>query len=159
MHFFGISLLSGNSMAGIMMSHWLKRQRAQMGNSRSMKKLLFAISVSLLSITVHAQPPDIVRAHDAKNHVGEIAMVCGVIASAKYQKNSRGEPTHLNFDKPYPDQDFSAILFGKNRKNFKVKPETFSGYEACVYGKIRMYKGKAQIELIIEKQLAVKAPG
>lgn len=141
-----------------MISHWLKRQCDPWLKDTSMKKLLFTLSISLLSIPVQAQSPDIVRAHEAKDHAGEIAMVCGVIASAKYQKNSRGAPTHLNFDKPYPDQDFSAILFGKNRKNFEVKPETLTGYQACVYGKIKMYKGKAQIELVIEKQLAVKAP-
>jgi len=123
-----------------------------------MNKLLSTLGICLLSSTIQAQPPDIVRPHEAIDRVGDIAMVCGVIASTKYLKNTRGSPTYLNFDKAYPDQEFSAILFGKNRKNFVVKPETLTGYQACVYGKIKKYKGKAQIELVIEKQLRVKAP-
>ncbi len=60
----------------------------------------------LLNSAVQAQSDDMVRAHDAINFRGEFAMVCGVIASAKYLKDSKGGPTYLNFDKPYPDHDF-----------------------------------------------------
>ena len=69
-----------------------------------------------------------------------------------------GAPTFLNFDKPFPDHDFSAIIFGKNRKNFNREPETLTGFKACVYGKVRVYKGKAQIELVTQDQLSVKPP-
>ena len=99
-----------------------------------------------------------VRAHEAIEYRGEFAMVCGVIASANYLKKSKGGPSYLNFDKPYPEHEFSAILFGKNRKNFDLKPETLTGYKACVYGKIKVYKGKAQIELVKANQLSVKPP-
>ena len=85
-------------------------------------------------------------------------MICGVIASARYLKDSKGAPTYLNFDKPYPDHDFSAIIFGKNRKNFSPDPESLTGFKACVYGKVRVYKGKAQIELVNADQLSVKPP-
>ena len=111
-----------------------------------------------MSSAVGAQTDDMVKAHDAIEHAGQFAMVCGVIASAKYLKDSKGAPTYLNFDKPYPDHEFSAIIFGKNRKNFKLQPETLTGYKACVYGKVRVYKGKAQIELVKEDQLSVKPP-
>ncbi len=112
----------------------------------------------LLSDTVQAQPQDMVRAHDALKLTGKYTMVCGVIASANYLRNVRGGPTHLNFDKPYPKHDFSAIIFEKNCKHFKLKPETLGGYKACVYGKIKVYKGKAQIVLVKSSQLSVKAP-
>ena len=123
-----------------------------------MKNLLFIPIILLAAGTAFGQPPDMVRAHDAINYAGEYAMVCGVIASASYLDKSRGKPTHLNFDKAFPEQPFSAIIFGKNRKNFTVKPETLTGYKACVYGKIKLYKGKAQIELVKNEQLSVKAP-
>ena len=106
----------------------------------------------------NGQVPDMVRAHEAAEYAGEFAMVCGVVASASYVESSRGKPTYLNFDKPYPEHDFSAIIFGKNRKNFEVKPETLEGYKACVYGKIKLYRGKAQIELVKNEQLSVSAP-
>ena len=124
-----------------------------------MKKVSWFIFLALsISNFAQAQPNDMIRAHEAKVHVGEYAMVCGVIASANYMKNSRGGPTYLNFDKPYPDDEFSAILFKKNRKSFQVKPETLTGYKACVYGKIKLNRGKAQIELVKENQLSVRPP-
>ena len=122
-------------------------------------KLSIAFIVAgLLSGPARAQQEDIVRAHQAIEHAGEYAMVCGVVASARYNRDSKGAPTYLNFDKPYPDQDFSAIIFGKNRKNFSPDPETLAGYKACVYGKVKIYKGKAQIELVKADQLSVKPP-
>jgi hypothetical protein len=33
-----------------------------------------------------------------------------------------------------------------------------TGFKACVYGKVRVYKGKAQIELVNADQLSVKPP-
>ena len=125
----------------------------------TMRKLSIAFIVAgLLSGPAQAQKEDIVRAHQAIEHAGEYAMVCGVVASARYNRDSKGAPTYLNFDKPYPDQDFSAIIFGKNRKNFSPEPETLTGYKACVYGKVKVYKGKAQIELVKADQLSVKPP-
>jgi hypothetical protein len=123
-----------------------------------MKHLLTTICLLVLSAPGHAQREDLVRAHEAREYAGQYAMVCGVIASAKYLQNSRGAPTYLNFDKPYPDSEFSAVIFGKNRKNFSPGPETLTGYKACVYGKIKMYKGKPQMELVKADQLSVKPP-
>lgn len=123
-----------------------------------MKHLFKAICLLIFSASACAQQDDMVRAFEARQHAGEYAMVCGVIASAKYLQNSRGAPTYLNFDKPYPDSEFSAIIFGKNRKNFNPAPETLTGYKACVYGKIRMYKGRPQMELVKADQLSVKPP-
>ena len=124
-----------------------------------MKKYIYVI-IGLLSwhSPGQAQQEDIVRAHQAIGHAGEYAMVCGVIASTRYLQDARGAPTYLNFDKPYPDAEFSAIVFGKNRENFSPAPETLTGYKACVYGKIRVYKGKPQIELVTAEQLSVKPP-
>ena len=140
-----------------MIRHWREPKRTfrEQGN---MKKLILAASILLTGTNVQAQAPDMVRAHDAMQYVGEYAMVCGVIASASYQRDRRGAPTYLNFDKAYPEHEFSAILYGKNRPNFKIEPETLTGYKACVYGKIKAYKGKAQIVLVKENQLSFKPP-
>lgn len=123
-----------------------------------MKHLLIAILTFFLSNGLQAQPDDMVRAHEAIEHRGEYAMVCGVIADANYLEDSRGGPTYLNFDKPYPDHDFSAIIFRKNRKNLEIAPETLTGYKACVYGKVKVHRGKAQIEIVKQQQLSVRAP-
>jgi len=123
-----------------------------------MKNLMITTLILFFSGVAQAQLEDMVRTHDAIDHAGEFVMVCGVIASARYLKEVKGAPTYLNFDKPYPDQEFSAIIFGKNRKNFSPDPESLTGYKACVYGKVRVYRGKAQIELVKADQLSVKPP-
>jgi hypothetical protein len=98
------------------------------------------------------------RAGEAGAHVGEYAQVCGVIADTNYARRSRGSPTYLNFDKPYPESEFTAIVWGKDRKHFSVKPETLKGHKACVYGKIETYKGKPQIILVRPEQIASRPP-
>ena len=49
---------------------------------------------------------------DAVKHVGETAIVCGVVASTKFDAHLRSRPTFLDFGKPYPNQVFTAVIFG-----------------------------------------------
>lgn len=42
-------------------------------------------------------------ASEAKDHIGEQATVCGKVVSTRYAESSRGSPTFLNFDQPYPN--------------------------------------------------------
>ena len=121
-----------------------------------MKSLFFFFFCLLLSPVASAQSANLIKTHEAIEHVGEYAVVCGVIASTSYRKSSNRRPTFLNFDKPYPDQDFSAVVFGEDRKNFKVKPESLTNREACVVGIVSAYRGKAQIVLVKDIQLKVK---
>ena len=124
-----------------------------------MKKRISLVGLLILAAGMAAaQNSDMVRAHDAINYAGDFAMVCGVIADANYALNVRGEPTYLNFDKPYPDHDFTAIVWGRDRRNFSDRPESLKGLKACVYGKVKIYKGKAQIVLIKPEQLSVARP-
>jgi hypothetical protein len=39
---------------------------------------------------------------EAKYHIGETATVCGKVASAQYATQSKGQPTLLNLEEPYP---------------------------------------------------------
>jgi len=127
-----------------------------------MKLAYLGISLCLLAATAvgaaESQLSDMVRPSEAIQHVGEFAMVCGVIASARYARDSRGEPTYLNFDKPYPDQDFTVVIWGQDRREFAVAPEDLEGYKACVYGKVDQYRGKAQIVARRGEQLNYAAP-
>jgi hypothetical protein len=82
---------------------------------------------------------------DAINHVGEMATVCGRVASAKYATSTRGQPTFLNLDKPYPNQVFTAVIWGSNRAAFPYAPESLGDRRICVTGTIKIYRGKAEI--------------
>jgi len=85
-------------------------------------------------------------AQDAAKHVGENATVCGVVASSHYAPRSRSQPTLLNLDRPYPNQPFTAVIFGNDRSKFG-EPERLQGRHICVSGLVQLYRGSPQIIL------------
>lgn len=95
---------------------------------------------------------------EALQHVGETNTVCGLIASTKYAVGAPGNPTYLNFDRPYPHQSCSVVIAEARRAKFKVAPETaFWGKWVCVTGVITMdYRGKAQIAVSDPAQIVVE---
>ncbi len=117
------------------------------------------LALLLFALPGRSQFSTRVAAHDAAAHAGEFVEVCGVVADANHARRTHGSPTYLNFDKPYPDHDFTAIIWGRDRKVFSFDPETLQGVTACVRGKVEMYRGKAQIILFMAEQIAFAAPG
>jgi hypothetical protein len=119
---------------------------------------LFGITLALALMISPARPDDVKRlfAHQAGEHLGEMALVCGVIASTRYAHQSRGAPTYLNFDKPYPENDFTVVVWGEDRDNFPYKPEDLKDHHACVYGRIDDYRGKPQIVAMRPEQILHK---
>src|SRR5579884_1444023 len=57
-------------------------------------------------------------AGEAKNHIGENATVCGQVASTHFAASSRGRPTFLNLNEPYPNQIFTIVIWGSDRPKF-----------------------------------------
>lgn len=94
--------------------------------------------------------------HMAQNHIGEKATVCGEVVSAHYASASRGEPTFLNLDEAYPEHVFTAVIWGEYREQFDAPEVTYMGQTICVTGKIKSYRGTAQIILYSQKQVSVK---
>lgn len=92
-------------------------------------------------------------AAEAANHVGETATVCGIVASAKYATSSRGSPTFLNLDRPYPNHVFTALIWEEDRPKFQRAPESHLGERICVDGAISNYRGRPQIIITNPKQL------
>ena len=82
---------------------------------------------------------------EAANHVGETAKVCGLIAGAKYATQVKGQPTFVNFEKDYPNQVFTALVWGNDRRHFSPPPESLVGKQVCVSGKIESYKDRPEI--------------
>lgn len=97
-----------------------------------------------------------VSAKDARLHAGETLAVCGVVATGVYDRRSQQKNTYLNFDKPYPDNTFTAVIHRKNRKYFDYKPEKLEGQFICVYGMVSVFGGRPEINVIIPKQIAAK---
>lgn len=85
-------------------------------------------------------------AAEANSHVGETTTVCGKVSGVHTAAASRGKPTFINFDKPYPSQDFTVMIWDDERPAFG-NLEKYVGRQVCVYGAITMYRGKPEMIL------------
>jgi hypothetical protein len=97
-----------------------------------------------------------ISAAEAKNHVGERATVCGEVASVHYAARSRGNPTFINLDKPYPNQIFTVLIWGSDRPKFGDPEEAYRSKHICVTGKISDYKGVPEIVAYEPSQIKVQ---
>ena len=91
-----------------------------------------------------------IAAGEAKEHVGAQALVTGQVAEV-----NRGEKiVRLNFDKPFPRQPFTAVVFATQTNQFGdldgLKDKTVE-----VRGKITEFRGRPQIILNSSNQLKV----
>lgn len=94
----------------------------------------------------HQEPEIEISAEEAGQHIGSPAKVCGQVASTNHLPDVKGQPAFLNFGRLYPDQVFTAVIFGENRSRFQSAPEILYRERAiCVSGTIRRHEGQAQI--------------
>ena len=63
----------------------------------------------------------------------------------QHAARSRGNPTFINLDKPYPNQIFTVLIWGSDRPKFGDPEEAYRGKRICVTGKITDYKGGPEI--------------
>ncbi len=113
---------------------------------------LIAVSAIFGLWVVPASAADL-QAAEAAKHTGETATVCGLVASGKYGADLKSQPTFLDFEKPYPDQVFTAVIFGSDRAKFGTPESSLRGKRICVTGKIQDRSGLPQIILNDPKQL------
>jgi len=92
-----------------------------------------------LNATTAAQT---ITAAEASQHVGVRTTVCGQIASEHTATNSRGTPTFINLDKPYPDRVFTVRVWGSDRASVGAIP---SSGMLCATGVITSYRGRPEI--------------
>jgi len=94
---------------------------------------------------------------EASKYIGKTKTVCGEVVSTNYAARSRGQPTFLNLDQPYPNQIFTVVIWGSERNKFKSPPEIFyRGKSVCVTGVIDTYRGKPQIIVRDPSQIVIK---
>ena len=100
---------------------------------------------------------DAIPSSEASSQVGNRATVCGPVVDARYATKSKGQPTFLNFDKPYPNHTFVVLIWGSDRRNFPDNPERhYKGQDVCATGLIENYKGKAEIIARDSSQLEIR---
>jgi DNA/RNA endonuclease YhcR with UshA esterase domain len=95
-------------------------------------------------------------AAEARDHVGETATVCGNVVSTRYASSTKGQPTFLNLDKPYPNQIFTIVIWGNNRSKFGRPEVEYNGKRICVTGKITEYRGVPEVIADAPAQITVE---
>jgi len=95
-------------------------------------------------------------AAEAKEHFGETATVCGEVVSANYAGSSKGHPTFLNLDKPYPKPIFTVVIWDENRSKFGKPEQDYKGKQICVSGKITAYAGSPEMVVSDPRQIKVE---
>jgi hypothetical protein len=98
---------------------------------------------------------EVMPAAQASSHAGETATVCGNVTGIHIAATSRGKPTFINFDKPYPNEDFTVIIWDDDRAGFG-NPEKYAVREVCAHGFITMYRGKPEMVLRSPEALQAK---
>jgi DNA/RNA endonuclease YhcR with UshA esterase domain len=121
---------------------------------RTTRTLLWLLIGTVLVSPIQAQKK--LTASEAKDHFGETATVCGTVVSARYADATKGQPTFLNLDKPFPSQVFTIVIWGDNRSKFGKPENDYNGKRVCVTGKITAYAGLPEIVAEDPKQLRIE---
>jgi hypothetical protein len=121
------------------------------------RRFLFAFFVCLaacVSITARSARMRPIIAGQANDHVNETAKVCGQVASVRPAFRTRRQPAYLNFEKPYPHQELTSVIWGLDRCKFGEPEKQFRDERICTSGLMKAYRGRPKIALHIPKQVA-----
>ena len=97
-----------------------------------------------------AEPPIKISATEAKAHPGAEAIVTGKVAEV----NQNDRILRFNFEKPYPNNAFTAVVFSANTNQFE-HPQAFTGKTVEAHGTIKDYHGHPEIVMTKSNQLQV----
>jgi len=123
------------------------------------RSILVAFLVCLAASASLAASPaktKTITAEQAKRHIGETAKVCGQVVSPHYAYKTGGHPTFLNFDRPYPHQVFTAVIWGSDRAKFGEPEKQYRNKHICVTGFISVFKGQPEMVLHSPRQVKEK---
>src|SRR5215472_18304538 len=115
-----------------------------------LSSLCLAISPLLSAQAVRLTPTE------AKNHIGERATVCGQVVSTHYAARTKGSPTFLNLDEPYPRQIFTILIWGSDRAKFGDLESKYGNKKVCVMGLIKDYKGVPEVVVQQPDQIEIQ---
>jgi hypothetical protein len=127
-------------------------RRPRLRNSRS----VLLLSLFLFVLPVCWAQSKKISATEAKGYVGQSATVCGHVASARYSERSKGQPTFLNLDEPYPKEIFTILIWGDSRSKFGTPETKFRDANVCVSGQITSYRGMPEIVVSDSSQLTLQ---
>jgi hypothetical protein len=115
---------------------------------------LISVVIGLVPIIVQAE--NSLTTAQAKEHMGQSATVCGDVVSTRYASKSRGNPTFINLDKPYPNQIFTVLIWGSDRPKFGNPEEKYGSKHICVTGRITEYRGVPEVAAYDPSQVRIQ---
>ena len=96
----------------------------------------------------------IVPACQSMDYLNKKVIIEGYIIDG--YRSAKSNVIMLNFEKPYPDQCFTAIIFNADQDKFVEKPENYYLNKTVrVEGKIKQYKNRPEIILNSPQQIEV----
>jgi hypothetical protein len=117
---------------------------------------LAVLALCLVAIPApHAQTKTLTTA-EARDHIGDRATVYGKVISTHYAKSSKGGPTFLNLDEPYPKEVFTILIWGSDREKFGAPEDEYKGLRVCVTGKITSYRSRPEIVTTERGQIEIQ---
>lgn len=97
---------------------------------------------------------EVIGACSAGKYLGKEVIVEGKVVDT--YRSIKTNTVFLNFEKPYPTQCFTAVIFNSDLYKFVQNPEDFYlGKTVRVVGKIKKYKGRAEIILKDPSQIEI----
>lgn len=95
----------------------------------------------------------VIGACQAGNYYGKEMLVEGKIVATTRSKTNT---VFLNFEKPYPNQCFTAVIFSSDQYKFVTSPEDYySNKTVRIEGEIKEYQGKPEIILETPSQIEI----
>jgi hypothetical protein len=124
----------------------------------SLKKVVPALLVAVIfALLAAANAQETISPNQGSVFIGQHKTVCGRVVSAHYAPRSKGQPTFLSLDKPYPNQVFTVVIWGENRSKFSDAPEIlYRDKSVCVTGVIRSRQGSPEIVATDPSQIVTK---
>ena len=124
----------------------------------SAKVAIASAALSLWTLSANAVT---VTPTDVMGQVGHTARVCGLVASANYEPDTRARPTFLTMvspDQPSANRALTAVIFGDDRAKFGTPEVALQGQRICVTGFVSFFRNRPEMILTHPSQVSLVAP-
>lgn len=94
-----------------------------------------------------------ILADQAKNHIGQHLIVCGIVAQIRHISSG----TFINFDYAYPNATFTGVVWNSDIYNVTTNRDALTGYQhqkLCITGDITAYHNQPEIIIKSADQLS-----
>src|SRR5579864_7141939 len=131
-------------------------------NMTIMKTLILTSCVTALAGSALAQNTSPrIAASDAKNHVGQSAIVCGKVVQTKIPKYGlagHGKPISFYLDQPEASSVFYFVAFGSKPEEQQEVVAAYDGKRVCITGEINQVSGKTFMMASDRSQIKLDTP-